>query len=275
MSVLKVDFAFLVKQTTGKDSDGSSVSCSLPLAVKPLEKSPTYDIAEEDPSVYSDEDDFDVGFILRREWKDVPLPSKPKEEDATFKYLAEAQRAHDFHASLLAMHGIDACKVAKLSKATTVLENVAKDDRTCNIRHKVWAGALSLKNHIRTEHVGKKKHYCKSCDQYFAEASGLKIHNRKHGIGVMFPCTKCSKQFPSVGRLNEHKRSHISASERSDAKCESCGQEFVHRRSYLDHVKWCGLVRPRFQCHLCPKNYAHKRDLTGHLKNHEKKSKGK
>ena len=72
------------------------MSCSLPLAVKPLEKSPTYDIAEEDPSVYSDEDDFDVRFVLWREWKDVPLPSKPKEEDATFKYLAEAQRAHVF-----------------------------------------------------------------------------------------------------------------------------------------------------------------------------------
>ena len=79
-------FGFLlVKQTKGKDSDGSLVSCSLPPAVKPLEKSPTYDIADEDPSVYSDEDDFDVGFVLRREWKDVPLPSKPKQEDATFK----------------------------------------------------------------------------------------------------------------------------------------------------------------------------------------------
>ena len=77
--------------------------------MKPLEKLPTYDIAKEDPSVYSDEDDFDVGFVLQREWKDVPLPSKPKEEDATFKYLTEAQRAHDFHASLLTMHRIDAC----------------------------------------------------------------------------------------------------------------------------------------------------------------------
>ena len=207
------------------------MSCSLPLAVKPLEKSPKYDIAEEDPSVYSDEDDFDVGFVLRCEW-------------------------NDFHASLLAMHRIDACKVAKLSKATTVLENVAKDDRTCNICHKGLADVQSLKNHIRAEHVGKKKHYCKPCDKYFAESSGLKIHNRKHGIGAMFPCTKCSKRFPSIGRLNEHKGSHISASERSDAKCKSCGKEFVHRRSYLDHVKWCGVDCPRFQCHLCRKNYA-------------------
>ena len=80
-----------VKQTTGKDSDSNSVSCNLPLAVKPLEKSLTYDIAEEDPSVYSDEEDFDVGFVLRHEWEEVPLPSKPKEEDETFKYLAKAQ----------------------------------------------------------------------------------------------------------------------------------------------------------------------------------------
>ena len=197
----------------GKDSDSSSVSCSLPLAIKPLEKSPMYDIAEEDPSVYSDEEDFDVGFVLCREWKEVPLPSKPKEEDETFKYLAKAQRAHDFHASLLAMHGIDACKVAQLSKVTMVLENVTKDDRTCYICHKGLAGAQSLKNHIRAEHVGKKKHHCKPCAQYFAEASGLKIHNCKHGIRAMFPCTKCPKQFLSIGRLNENKRSHIPASE--------------------------------------------------------------
>ena len=90
--------------------------------------------------MYSDEDDFDVGFVLCHEWKEVPLPSKPKDEDETFKYLAEAQGAHNFHASLLAMHGIDACKVVKLSKATTVLENVAKDDCTCNICPKDWRG---------------------------------------------------------------------------------------------------------------------------------------
>ena len=68
-----------------------AVSCSLALAVKPLKKSLMYDIAEEDPSVYSDEEDYDVGFVLRREWKEVLLPSKPKEEDETLKYLAEAQ----------------------------------------------------------------------------------------------------------------------------------------------------------------------------------------
>ena len=166
-------------------------------------------------------------------------------------------------------------KLRKLNKATTVLENVTKDDRTCNICHKELAGVQSLKNHIRAEHVGKKKHHCKPCDQYFVEPSHLKIHNRKHGIRAMFPCTKCSKQFPSIGRLNEHKRSHIPASEWSDAKCESCGQEFVHCRSYLDHVKWCGVGRPHFQCHICSKNYAHKWDLTRYLKDHEKKSKGK
>ena len=74
--------------------------------------------------VYSDEEDFDVGFSLRCEWPDIPLPSKPKEEEETFKYLEEAQRVHNFHASLLATHGIDACTVHKLGKATAVLEGV-------------------------------------------------------------------------------------------------------------------------------------------------------
>ena len=94
-------------------------------------------------------------------------------------------------------------------------------------------------------------------------------------LGRCFHVQNVPKQFPSIGRLNEHKRSHIPASEQSDAKCESCGKEFIHRRSYLDHVKWCGVDRPCFECHMCPINYTHKCDLTGHLKDHEKKSKGK
>ena len=97
----------------------------------------------------------------------MPLPTKPTENEATFQYLAEAQQAHDFHASLLAMHGIDVCKVHKMSRLTTVLESISKEDRTCSICH------------IHTEHVRKTKHYCPVCDKYFAEASGLKIHNRK------------------------------------------------------------------------------------------------
>ena len=231
---------------------------SLPLAVKSLLKSPTYDLSAEDPTVYSDEEDFDVGFSLRREWPDVPLPSKPKEEEETFKYLEEAQRTHNFHASLLATHGIDACKVHKLSKATAVLEGIAKEDRVCFICQKELPSATSLRNHIRTEHVGKTRHYCHKCDKHFAEVSGLKIYNHMHGIGAMFPCTQCKKEFPSIGRLNEHKQSHIPAAQREDSKCPVCGKEHVHWRTYLDHIKWCGKTRPHFQCHLCPKSYAHK-----------------
>ena len=183
-------YCFAVKQTTGKGEAGVAVQVSLPLAVKPLMKSPTYDLSAEDQMVYSNEEDFDVGFSLHREWPDVPLPSKPKEEEETFKYLEEGQRAHDFHTSLLATHSIDACKVHKLGKATTVLEGVSNEDRVCFICQKELPSAKSLQSHICTEHVGKTKHYCRKCDKYFAEALGLKIHNRKHGIGAMFPCTQ-------------------------------------------------------------------------------------
>ena len=112
----------------GKGKAGAVVQVSLPLAVKPLLKSPSYDLSAKDPMVYSDKEDFDIGFSLHREWPDIPLPSKPKEEEETFKYLEEAQQAHDSHALLLATHGIDTCKVHKLGKATVVLEGVSKED---------------------------------------------------------------------------------------------------------------------------------------------------
>ena len=80
-----------MKQTTGKGEAGVVIQVSLPLAVKPLIKSPTYDLSSKGLTVYSDEEDFDVGFSLCREWLDVLLPSKPKEEEETFKYLEEAQ----------------------------------------------------------------------------------------------------------------------------------------------------------------------------------------
>ena len=242
----------------GKDAGGGTVNINLPLAVKPLAKSPQYNLADGDPIFHSDDEDFDAGFTLRREWGDVPLPLKPTKNEATFQYLVEAQQAHNFHASLLAMHSIDVCKVHKMSKSTMVLESISKEDHMCPICQKGLAGAQSLCSHIRTEHVSKTKYYCQECDKYFAKASGLKIHNRKHGVGPMFLCIMCNP-------------SHIPAAERADVKCPTCGKEFVHRQSYRDHVKWCGKEWPCFQCHLCPKNYAHKRDLTGHLKSHEKK----
>ena len=136
--------SFTVKQTTGKGEAGALVQVSLPLAVKPLLKSPSYNLTSEDPTVYSDEEDFDVGFMLQCEWPDIPLPSKSKEEEETFKYLEEAQRAHDFHVALLATHGTDACKVHRMGKATAVLEGITKEDWICFICQKELPGSQSL-----------------------------------------------------------------------------------------------------------------------------------
>ena len=110
----------------------------------------------------------------------------------------------------------------------------------CFICQKELPSVKPLQSHICTEHVGKTKHYCRECDKYFAEASGLKVHNRKHSIGAMFPCTQCKKVFPAIGQLNEHKQSHIPAAQRKDSKCPVCGKELVHWHTYLDHIKWCG-----------------------------------
>ena len=48
----------------GKDSDGGTVNNGLPLVVKPLTKSPQYNLVDEDPTIYSNEEDFNAGFTL-------------------------------------------------------------------------------------------------------------------------------------------------------------------------------------------------------------------
>ena len=69
----------------GKGKAGAAVQVSLPLAMKPLLKLPSYDLSANDPTVYSDEEDFNVGFSLCCEWPDIPLPSKPKEEQGNLQ----------------------------------------------------------------------------------------------------------------------------------------------------------------------------------------------
>ena len=94
-----------MKQTIA-NKDGEAVTCTLPIAVEPLVKHTNYRIEDEDPTIYSDDEDFGAGFELRREWKDIPLPSKKSDAQAVFDYIAEAQKSHDFHANLLATHDI-------------------------------------------------------------------------------------------------------------------------------------------------------------------------
>ena len=68
---------FVVKQSTVKDvKSGEKSAVTLPLSVNKLEKYADYNIEDEDPDIYSDDEDFGAGFSLRREWNDVELPSK-------------------------------------------------------------------------------------------------------------------------------------------------------------------------------------------------------
>ena len=248
--------------------DGHPVTATLPLAVEPLVKHNNYRMEEEDPSIYSDDEDFGAGFELRREWKDIPLPSKKSDAQAVFDYIAEAQKSHDFHANLLATHNIDACKVYKQGHAMSALENVSKEDRLCNLCQKTFASAHTLRAHIRTGHVGQSAHKCLLCPKFYAEASGLKVHMQSHGVGSKIACPVCKKEFDSLGHMNEHKKSHHPASERGDSTCEKCNKVFQHRRNYLQHKETCGKQGERAQCPKCPKNYANRHDLMTHMKKH-------
>ena len=253
---------FLVRQ----EDVGENVHTDV-LEVGPLIKHPGYQLSQDDPDIYSDDEDFIEGVTLRREWPDQALPQKkkiPEVSDERAVLIKKTLEAHHFNARLLESMGVNACKQYKLSKAEDVLHRVGKDDSTCRIcGRKGFCTPHTLRSHIQAVHMKKTKHQCSICSKYFAEKWGLKAHRHLH-TNEKFLCDKCDKSYDSVGYLNEHKKSHLTAKKRGSL-CRSCGNSYAHRRGYLAHLEFCGVPleeRCRYECEECGKSYAHKRDLT-------------
>ena len=275
VSVFSVFFRltmFSVVQVEGENTVVNDV-----LDVRPLEKHRKYKFEAEDPAIYSDDDDFAEDPDLRREWPDVKLPQSVPIPDVSKDralIVEKALESHHFNARLLESFNVNACKAYKMSKATTILQGVGKDDRDCSIcGKKAFGTAHTLRSHIKSVHIKITDHQCGTCGKYFAEKSGLKVHSRIHNPTQQFKCERCPKTFDSKGHLREHFQSHKPAEERNTT-CKNCGKFYAHRRGYKAHLEVCGVPpaeRERFKCDECPKDYANKRDLRKHEKNVHKK----
>ena len=264
--------AFSVKRTTGRRADGATKTVDILLHVAPLEKTKKYKFEDEDPTIYSDEEDYSEVPKLRCAFpkedlhKRETVPKLTVDEERN-KLIEKALDAHAFNVKLLATFGIDACKEYHMTLAQTILEQVRKDDRVCRICHKGLKSSHTLRSHIKTTHIKKTKHQCEICGRYYAEASGLKAHRNKH-TGETIQCTKCDKHFGSKSQLNEHLQSHLTAAERGSI-CENCGKEFAHKRGWRGHIKWCGIpkeLRARVKCKYCPKDFVNNKEKNQHVK---------
>ena len=265
----------LVRKFEEKATDGTIKKTDDLLDCAPLEESENYNLEEEDPSIYTDEEDADR-FCPRREWPDRALPKKssvgpsPSSSALENKELTDyLLKAHHMHVDVLQQFGIDACEDYRASKAKNVLAKLsAEGAKKCTICGITVYDTQKLRKHIQLKHMGKTSHKCVRCGKYFSDSVTLKTHSKKHAQeGYDKICDTCGKAYPTTGKLNEHKQSH----EGGKFACRYCAKVFNHKRNKDDHEKSCKKGPPdvikanRVKCVLCGKDYAHKRDLKCHM----------
>ena len=243
----------------------------------PLEESESYKLEEEDPNIYTDEEDADR-FCPRREWPDRSLPKKFSSSSSSAldnKELTDSLlKTHHMHVDVLQQFGIDACEEYRANKAKNVLARLCVEGaKKCTICGKTVYNTQKLKKHIKLKHMGKTSYKCEKCGKYFSDSATLKNHSRKHvQKGYDKICDTCGKAYPNTGKLNEHKQSH----QAGKFVCRYCAKVFRHKRNKDDHEKSCKkapsdvIKANRVKCDLCGKDYANKRYLKSHInKDHE------
>ncbi|KAL0962921.1 hypothetical protein UPYG_G00347170 [Umbra pygmaea] len=120
----------------------------------------------------------------------------------------------------------------------------------------------ALKKH-RIIHMGAKPHKCTICGKGFTQAFYCRIHIQSHAENN-FPCTHCSKRFPTEYKLSVHQRWHTM--ERSFV-CEQCGMRFFHPSGLKRHMGYHIGDRP-FLCALCGRTFVYEFDLKKHQRDH-------
>ncbi|KAL0962920.1 hypothetical protein UPYG_G00347150 [Umbra pygmaea] len=132
----------------------------------------------------------------------------------------------------------------------------------CDECDKCFRTKSGLSNHLLV-HVGAKPHKCTICGKGFTKAFYCKIHIQSHAENH-FPCSHCSKKFPTEYKLSIHERWHTM--ERSFV-CEQCGMRFFHPSGLKRHMGYHIGDRP-FLCALCGRTFVYESDLKKHQKDH-------
>lgn len=77
-----------------------------------------------------------------------------------------------------------------------------------------------LNVHIRTVHIGEKRHRCSECGKVFSNSSNLTCHFRIHTGEKPFSCQHCNAQFNQSSALVRHGKQHNKPSTETIGKVE-------------------------------------------------------
>ena len=149
-----------------------------------------------------------------------------------------------------------------------ILEAVVAKQKECDICHKKCHNTQRLRAHIRAQHMSTTPFRCPVCDKFFSDNNVLKLHEATHDpvASVAHRCETCNKGFPSVGRLNEHKKKHV----KGELECqfEGCTKK-CDEKNMKAHEKYCSKnpnKPPPVSVPLLPKSYDRIKSLKKHAK---------
>lgn len=125
----------------------------------------------------------------------------------------------------------------------------------CEICNKQFGYNWDLKRHREQVHA-EASFFCHICSKAYKVKKSFDEHLRSHEEGYVksrFPCTECDKSFSAKQVLDNHiKIKHLGVKQKEKQRylCQTCGQEFYHKYSYLSHMnKHQGLLP--YSCDIC------------------------
>ena len=178
-------------------------------------------------------------------------------------------------------------KLAQHEKTNTHTNNVIKkQNNTCTICNESFLKKSNLRIHLKAHCDTKITYSCRMCDVLFDKTTELEQHMQvTHNT---FACDICSKSFPSLAAMEEHKGEHnkqtfychlckkicpnkddlVNHLETHHMACSKCGKTFTRKEYMLRHVDECHADQT-FPCEICNKTFVRKDVLQVHKKSRE------
>ena len=145
------------------------------------------------------------------------------------------------------------------------------EPKSCKICDSSFSHKYSLAQHMKNAH-GKKAKFpsvkpkpnktCDMCSKSFSTVHGYKQHVKTIHDGIRdYECPICQKKFTTKNHLVDHLPVH---DRKARFFCQYCGEGFIHRVSYKNHIFRHEQGPRKVVCPVCAKTF----DVPAHLQRH-------